>query len=342
MKFSVGDKIIVKKTGEEGFIETITTGKIIHVNIAGVSFPIFEDEIDHPYLTWFLNAQKEVKKKSKVLAENIKPEKNKFKERTLPEGMYLVFLPIYTNDGWDESIEKCRLFLYNETFEDYTFNYQVSIKNQEVFSIKNEVNAESEFYIHYLNFEDIASSPVFSFTFRNEKKETQTYSIHLKTKKLIEKLEDYKTNNLAFVHEIIFQKFEVVIEPIMTEKKELKKIDNFFDLKKLGSLINTKKIQPIIKTVSRVDLHAENFIGNAELMNASEILYFQLQYFKKKMDEAIMQLQPKLVVIHGIGNGTLKKEVHAIANAHPYVKEIINDFSNTEGIGTSEIYFNYI
>ncbi len=56
-----------------------------------------------------------------------------------------------------------------------------------------------------------------------------------------------------------------------------------------------------------VDLHINKLIDSVVGLSNSEILNIQMQTFHKTMTDAIMKKAGKVILIHGIGNGTLKK-----------------------------------
>jgi hypothetical protein len=54
MRYQIGDLVRVKNTGEEGKVIKDHGHNMLLINIDGVEFPIFENEVEHPYLNWFL------------------------------------------------------------------------------------------------------------------------------------------------------------------------------------------------------------------------------------------------------------------------------------------------
>lgn len=58
-----------------------------------------------------------------------------------------------------------------------------------------------------------------------------------------------------------------------------------------------------------VDLHIHELIDNHAGMSNGEILEIQMKHFHKAMDEAIQKRKKRLVLVHGIGQGTLKQDI---------------------------------
>ena len=96
MKFSVGDKIILKQTGEEGEITDYINKEMWEVEVNRVRFPVYQDDIDHPYLKWFTekNEEKKKKKKKKTVPEQLPVENVKSRPQRLAKGIYLSFMPV--------------------------------------------------------------------------------------------------------------------------------------------------------------------------------------------------------------------------------------------------------
>jgi dsDNA-specific endonuclease/ATPase MutS2 len=55
----------------------------------------------------------------------------------------------------------------------------------------------------------------------------------------------------------------------------------------------------------------------------------------------VHHLQPSLIVIHGVGEGVLRDEIHELLRHKPEVKTFVNQFHPLYGFGATEIYFQY-
>ena len=72
MKYQTGDKIIVLHTNEEGKVIDIVNEKMVMIEVKGVKFPAYLDQIDFPYFRMFTEKRKAEKKK--IFIDNVKPE----------------------------------------------------------------------------------------------------------------------------------------------------------------------------------------------------------------------------------------------------------------------------
>ncbi len=67
---------------------------------------------------------------------------------------------------------------------------------------------------------------------------------------------------------------------------------------------------------NKVDLHIENIIEDFEGLSNLDIIDVQINYFQKVLNEYLNKNRDSLVVIHGIGNGVLKENIHTLLEDH--------------------------
>ncbi len=92
---------------------------------------------------------------------------------------------------------------------------------------------------------------------------------------------------------------------------------------------------------SIVDLHIEKISDEWKHLTSFEIITLQLKEFEKWYDLAIAHRQPSLIIIHGIGKGKLKDEIHEILKTKREVKSFINQYDPRFGYGATEIFLEY-
>ncbi len=93
----------------------------------------------------------------------------------------------------------------------------------------------------------------------------------------------------------------------------------------------------IEKPVSEVDLHIEKLRDDHQFLGNSEILNIQLTTFRKALDAAIVHKLPEITFIHGIGNGTLKTELHKLVSKHPQVQTFMDARKEKFGYGATKV-----
>ncbi|MBU3714767.1 MAG: hypothetical protein FGM46_07440, partial [Ferruginibacter sp.] len=239
----------------------------------------------------------------------------------------------------DDIIEKFKLLLVNQNEEYYNFTYTLSFSGDQDFEHNGTVRGLSDFYLHDIPFEKAGASPSLEFIFSLQKKvkhKAPYYEkqIKLRGKQLFKKLDELRINNLpSFSYEL----FTVYPDKEEEHKVELTKLANagykIYD----ASLVQQNNSS--VKSV--IDLHIEKLIDSHRGMSNFEILTIQLNHFEKYIDLSVLHKQPKLTVIHGVGEGKLRDAIHERLRNRAHIKSFNNDYHPSYGFGATEIYLSY-
>ncbi|MFT3679636.1 MAG: Smr/MutS family protein [Ferruginibacter sp.] len=337
MKYEIGDKIIVLLTEEEGTVVDIVNEKMVMIEVKGVRFPAYMDQIDFPYFKMF--SQKKAPEKKKVFIDNIKPEKHLVKPQTA-NGVFISFLPVFNKDIFDDDVvDKFKIHLINQTREEYNFIYNLYTGGESSFELKNRVLPLQDFYLHDVAFESLSDNPRFHFEFslaQPVKTKAPHYeaSLKLKAKQLFRKIEEIQVKNEPSFSYELFREYPDKVEE---EKVDLSKLGNAgFRVYDAGRI---REHLPPARTV--VDLHIEKLTDNWKHLSNFEILTIQLKEFEKYYELATAHRQPALTIIHGVGTGRLREEIHDILRTKREVKSFVNQYTAAYGYGATEIFFSY-
>ncbi len=337
MKYEIGDKIIVLLTDEEGTVVDIVNEKMLMIEVRGVKFPAYTDQVDFPYFKMF--TQKKPVEKKKIHVDNLKKEKAIPKKKT-GDGVWLNFIPVFDKDIFDDDVvEKLKVYLINQNEEEYKFNYSLVFGGESHFELKNAVRGLSDFYLHDVNFEDLSDSPRFEFEFSlaNEDKKKAPYfetSLKLKGKQLFKRIEELKSKNEASFSYDLFIHYPAKVEE---EKMDISKLGNAgFRIYDASSV---RENLPPARSV--VDLHIEKLTDNWKHLSNFDILTIQLNAFEKYFELAVAHHQNELIVIHGVGEGRLRDEIHERLRSKSNVKSFVNQYHHLYGYGATEIYFSH-
>lgn len=96
---------------------------------------------------------------------------------------------------------------------------------------------------------------------------------------------------------------------------------------------------PSKRKVVEIDLHIEELVKNPLMMRPSDMLKTQMDHFKKALDAAILEHYEALVVIHGVGEGKLRKAVITHAKTLSQIKEIAPADPGRYGNGATKLVF---
>ncbi len=337
MKYQPGDKIIVLLTEEEGKVLEIMNEKMVMIEVKGVKFPAYNDQIDFPYFKMF-SEQRKVEKK-KVFIDQVQKEKARPKTKE-GNGVLLSFIPVFDKDIFDDDVvEKFKLYLINQNETAYTFTYNLMIGGETDFQLKNTIEALSDFYLHDVKFEDLSDSPRFEFEFalkEPDKKKAPYFetSLKLKAKQLFKKIEEIQLKNEPSFGYVLLEDYP---DKVDEEKVDLSRLGNagyrVYDAGKIR-----QNIEPA-RTV--VDLHIEKLTDSWKHLSNFEILTIQLEAFEKYYGLSVAHHQPSLTIIHGVGVGKLRDEIHDLLRLKREVKSFVNQYSQQYGYGATEIYFEY-
>ncbi|TDR25314.1 Smr domain-containing protein [Flavobacterium cheniae] len=135
---------------------------------------------------------------------------------------------------------------------------------------------------------------------------------------------------------------------------ELIKINNsnelsgFFSTQSLGSVLKDKeepKKRSFVKEkrsrkdefVLEVDLHIEKLVSSKRGMSNYDILTLQMETAKRQLDFAIKNRMPKVVFIHGVGEGVLKAELDFMLGRYDTISFQDANYQKY-GLGATEVY----
>ena len=333
MKFQVGDIVLILHSNEEGEVIDIINDKMVLVDVKGVKFPAYNDQLEYPYFKRFSEKKLFPKKKEKKYVDDLKKEKDPQK---ISDGVWLSFLPVSEIDEFgDDVVKELKLHLVNRTDAGYKFDYKLNFFGEADFELRNEVHAFQDFYLHDIPFEDLSDSPNFEFDFslitpQKQKQDHYEASLRLKPKQLFAKIEEIRLKGEAtFTHRL----FENFPDKKMEEKVEMGELASRF-----RKSSTTKDLEA---PRSVVDLHIEKLSDDWKGMNNYEILSQQLKTFERYYDLALAHMQPSLTVIHGVGTGRLREEIHEQLKHRREVKSFINQYHPAYGYGATEIFFEY-
>lgn len=188
----------------------------------------------------------------------------------------------------------------------------------DTFSDRDTANGH-RFRIQYLFF-DTKNAQIF---------ETSVADLDVSARKLMS--EDRYNANPFFDEKAFLQTFAQ--PPVANEKPEQPKAPEKKSPEK-NFLIDRFLIDA---DFAEVDLHIEKLRGDHKTIARNEIMKIQLVFFRQCLDSAIEKGLHRIVFIHGVGAGLLKKELHDILKQYPALEH--GDASILKyGIGATEVW----
>ncbi len=337
MKFQIGDKVTVLHSNEEAEVVEMINDKMVLVEVRGVRFPAYIDQLDFPYFKRFSEKKVQPVQKQKIFVDQLPKDKSKKPGMPL-DGCWLRILPVSDTDEFgDEVVESLKIYLVNHTDKGIKFIYKLSYSGKPDFNLSNELAASKDFYLHDIPFENLNDAPLFEFEFSllNPEKSKAAFfesSLKLKAKQVFSKIDEIrKKGDASFAYKL----FEHYPDKLPDQDKDdyvpaNKRENKLYDAKQGRQNLEPPKYE--------VDLHIEKLVPEWKHLTNFEILTIQLNTLEKYIDLAVAHHQHNLIAIHGVGTGKLKDEIHEILKSRRDVRSFINQYDPRYGYGATEIF----
>ncbi len=341
MKFEIGDKVTILHSNEDGEVVDIINEKMVMVDVRGVKFPAYTDQLDFPYFKQFSKQQKsEAVKKPRTFIDQVPREKRVTSGVKQPNGVWLMFFPTFITDEFgDDIVDMLKVHLLNGTAHTYGFDYKVTYAGETGFDLKNELFLNQDFYLHDIPFDGLNDNPVFSCEFMlltADKKKAPYFetSLKLKAQQIFKKIEEIKQSGTPTFSYKLFDSYP--------DKKD----DNTLDISSLSAAgykiyEASKARQHLAPARSVVDLHIEKVTDDWQQLSNFEMLTLQLREFEKYLELAVAHRQASVIFIHGLGTGRLRDELHEQLRLKKEVKYFVNRYHPAYGYGATEVFLQY-
>lgn len=339
MKFQIGDTVTVLHSNEEGEVVDIINDKMVMVDVRGVKFPAYIDQLDFPYFKRFSEKKLFPASKQKKFIDEL-PKERKTGNARIPDGVWLSFLPVSGTDEFgDEIVESLKIHLINNSTMGYHFLYHLSYLRGEGFELNNEVFSFKDFYLHDIPFENLNDNPVFEFEFsliQPDKRKADYFEAkaRLKAKQVFEKIEEVKKKGEASFSYKLFDAY-----PDKTEEVKMDIPNKSSSHYKIYEASKARQNLPSARSV--VDLHIEKLTDEWSRMSNFEKLTLQLKEFEKYYELAVAHHLSSIIFIHGLGTGKLRDELHELLRLKNEVKTFVNQYHPSYGYGATEVYLQY-
>lgn len=327
MKFSLGDAVWLRQTQEEGTLTAILSTTIYEVEVDGVRFPVFADQLEHPYLRRF--------RKSGVLrrpAEELPlPAPEKKKAPRLPQGCYLSFVPVYGEQAAQEEIAAVKVHLVNELPDTVRFEYDLrTAARVSVFALSGTIPEYSNLYLHTISWELMAAQPRFGWklqpTCEGRVGPQQEGIVSLRARQLVRRVAVLAESGSPTFSELLVDHF---IE------------EGPLPLPQMQGRVMPESIPSLRPFSGIIDLHASALLPDAADYLPAEIFRMQIESLHTFMQEAIVQGAKELLIIHGVGNGLLRRAVADIVQTYRQTSRISHEWHPRYGFGATAVRMKY-
>lgn len=332
MKFSIGDKVVLKRSGEEGRVTAFIDKQLIEVEVNGTAFPVYLEEVDHPYLKWFTDKTK-VPRQKHALPE-IAVEKPAARVQRLAKGIYLSFMPVFKTVEMEDMVDTVKVFLLNELPVSTKYTYEARSRAASLFRHEGTLHAFGNVYLHSLPYTEMSDQPRFHWSVldaTDAKMGKEENTLRIKPAKLFEHVTNILQGGEPSFGYLLIDGFKPAQEKHEEQHAPVVRAS------RTQAPATYKRDEP----KQELDLHIEQLVDNIKGLTNAEIIHIQLTTLQRYINIAIGHRQERMVVIHGLGKGKLREEVHNVLKGIPEVARYKNEWSGRYGFGATEILFRY-
>lgn len=339
MNFKIGDKVRFLNEKGEG-----TVSKIINKTTVGIAI---EDGFEIPYTVSelvLINDGLKPEPPVKNPVSQVVPIEIKLKtavNKQEQEGIYVAFSPEKINDITHSDIN---VWLINNSEYQLMFTYSL-FQNGSFNTLETgAAKAYESLLIETIDRKELSDFSTFKIEalFFNENEHAHQAPVSEMVK--LKPIKLYKEN--AFTsNSFITEKALIMPVFFINDSFEENNFQTKIDLTKILFQKQThsdfsKKSKPHASNnpayEMEINLHIEELMDNYKGMSNAEIILVQLKHFQSALDTAINEHYRKLVIIHGVGNGRLKQEVHKILSSYKNLQYYDASYSKY-GFGATEI-----
>lgn len=250
-------------------------------------------------------------------------------------GVHIAFLPNGNNSRY-------LVYLINDTNTAYTFDYEYFTHKNKQAELRHSIDRYEFFPIGEMAHADLNESP--SFVLKAAALHLEKH-VHLKIKSFFNNqktlaLCPYQMTVLTLSAHINATNIAHSHENDLHEltKEHLKEwLPRTQNQRNNNPYLRSHDLTAYAGFPHELDLHYEALVGGSQKMNPRDILPMQIKAFDEYLQRAIILGIPRVFVIHGIGTGKLKMELHARLRLERNIKSFRNEYHAKYEFGATEI-----
>jgi hypothetical protein len=346
MFFTVGQKVILKYTNDEGVVTELHSDGMVVVRLDGMdmTIPVFEEDL-RPANQLPLHKSPEMPKKEAPKVPVFEVESQYTIINSL--GLQLAFETVMKY----ENIEKYNIYLINDTASGVVFLFKLLLGSDILLESDNKIEPMSVQYVGELFYDELIDLPEAHIEAREVSTagvgELLTKMIKLKPQNFFKNIITAPLLNKQVHHFVLFENFEppVVKKEQKENKEDLKAYTKrvkeptkpVYQSKSEGRRVRLNTVEEYANFNPEIDLHIENLTDKASGMSNGEILKMQLQHFDRFMQKAYRLGVPRVFIIHGVGKGKLRDEITTKLIQEYDIETFRNEFHPKYGFGATEV-----
>jgi len=326
---------------------------VLEKNFKGIEKSAIEQEIGAkklkvPSTEDLFYSKEELEKKKKEKLQHKAQEKT-VKEQFPVEKAKDYFIPVFKetaakNSGvWLSFAEQANdsfiIYIVNDTNISFSFEFELNLNGKIEQNLKQHISANNYFALAEFESAMLNDSPKISL---KSPAFNLTEQLNLKYKKWISMLQEVPIIGISCRAQLMFSASR--FSSLKTSAGDLSKYtkDQLNNSEKdAQNLFNKQnKAEKLAHFNKELDLHAEVLIENYRSLNSGEILERQKKEMEKYLSEAIELGAVEVFIIHGLGEGVLRKTVEIYLSElkrKGQIKSYSNEYFPKYGFGATVV-----
>lgn len=355
MQFKIGDKVKLLNESGGGYIHKIISPSMVEVMIEdGFNIPYSTTEIlkidDQGTASQFFDedfgkAPEAPSEEDLKMSHQVSTELFKRESLDLKKGIYLAFVP--QDQKWLMT-GLIDIYFVNYSKYDVLFSFFLQAENGYSNKEYDVVEPQNKFLIETIDRDEIndwLNGHIQVLFIKNELNKVispLSKKFQLKGSKFYQE-NNYKHIDLLESNALIVEIGSMDYQEMISKNDPIEKKDTKIEppikakIKKVKTLIETHKTGSL---EAEVDLHISALSDDYGHLKPQEIMDEQMEYFNKTIEDAMLHQYKKVVYIHGIGNGTLKKKLKDELKGYEEIEVRDASFQHY-GYGAIEVQIHY-
>ncbi len=333
----IGNKVRLVNTGDEGVLAAFLEDGMVNVQLEdGTTIPVFLDDViplnNDGSRNTFIKTKSEEKKYYKSI-DNVSESSDK---KSTESGLYLAFEPQPRPDGQTAFFD---MWIVNNSPYVVVFTLEFGMRNLPSKKSNDHISPYATYSLGPLAFHHLNDGPWFkldytSMTTAGEGDRKQS-EVKIKAKQFFKRMGKvpliakdchvYYFGSLEGEKESREESLKSYTRKNIKEKPVEKLYYKINNLKEFSAFQN------------EIDLHIYMLREDFDLLPKKDILRIQLEHFEAFLAKAIELGVRKVFLIHGVGKGKLKGEIHTRLIKNHYVKSFKNEYHVKYGYGATEV-----
>lgn len=332
MEFKVGDRVIMARTNKPGTISALLKQDMVQVKLDGGLGYL-------PAPAHALTALVGARLQPTVIAEEQT-------ERTTPTdgGIQLAFDPMYDSEGVPESYQ---LYLLNGSGSRILYEIKVATGDNKRAAKFGPLPAGERLKYelipyHWLN-ERLTIELDVRAVVEGGTGPRNYLQLKIKPKQFFSSYREVASLSRGAHLYTVFPKISATSVAERESAPSLRAITRAQMKQSAQPLVATDtkaSIQERIDFEDTLDLHLNVLVDDPNQVPKEKALQLQMSEFDAYMDMALRLDVKQVYVIHGVGNGVLKEEVHKRLKHVPFVRKFHNSYHPRYGYGATEVLFD--